>query len=278
MTNDSFKYSFKVTGLERKVVASIIAAAQFDGSTCTYAGAPSFCYQAAGWVIDREGKVTSPETPIDQKDSIRTVLDALKTAGASVEENGTVTFSLQGHNGDTLRNTVNLIWTKQGLLKKALDRQTDIVPASLVEAINAVSIDTLDDFAKVVNEGIEAGTIAGESDLGFDLADQTITFRFSNASLEADEVVAFISLCWQISEQAKQQKFSSTKQKDAENERYALRCYLLKLGFIGEEFKQSRKILLSKLSGSSAFRTIEAQQAAEAKRKASVLTERSENQ
>ena len=41
-----------------------------------------------------------------------------------------------------------------------------------------------------------------------------------------------------------------------DNEKYAFRCFLLRLGFIGEEFKQSRKILLSNLDGSSAFKTV----------------------
>ena len=41
-----------------------------------------------------------------------------------------------------------------------------------------------------------------------------------------------------------------------DNEKYAFRCFLLRLGFIGNEFKQSRKILLSNLDGSSAFKTV----------------------
>lgn len=42
--------------------------------------------------------------------------------------------------------------------------------------------------------------------------------------------------------------------KEVSNEKYAFRCFLLRLGFIGEEFKVDRKLLLEKLSGSSAFR------------------------
>ena len=40
----------------------------------------------------------------------------------------------------------------------------------------------------------------------------------------------------------------------AENEKYAFRCFLLRLGFIGEEYKVERKILLKNLTGSSAFK------------------------
>jgi len=272
MTNDALRYSFKVTGIERKQVASTIA--QALGTEASYAGAPSFSYAAGGWVVDREGTVTTPETSIEEKGAIRPVLDALKNAETLAAGNGTVTFSLSGHTGNTLRNVINLIWSKHSLLKKALDRETDIVPASLVNAINAVPIDTLEDFAKVVNDGIDAGQIEGDSDLDFDLAEKTISFSFSNATLDADEVLAFVTLCWQINEQAKKQKFSSTKQREVENDKYTMRCFLLKLGFVGEAFKTERKVLLARLDGNAAFRTEEARLIAEEKRKQRSLEER----
>jgi len=40
-----------------------------------------------------------------------------------------------------------------------------------------------------------------------------------------------------------------------ENEKYAFRCFLLRLGFIGAEYKIERKILLRNLTGSSAFKS-----------------------
>ena len=51
------------------------------------------------------------------------------------------------------------------------------------------------------------------------------------------------------------QKRITAKEKEVDNEKYAFRCFLLRIGFIGAEFKAERKILLSKLSGSSAFKT-----------------------
>ena len=106
------------------------------------------------------------------------------------------------------------------------------------------------------------------------MADQTIRFSFFNASLNAEEVHAFGILCHQLNEQSKKQKFSSTRQRESTNDRYTFRVWLLKLGFIGDAFKAERRILLSNhhLSGNSAFRTPEAQQAAEDKRKGKVAT------
>jgi len=280
MTNDSLRISFKVTGLERKQVASVIA--DVIGEQTKYAGAPSFNYNIGGWTIDKQGIVTTPEVGIAEEHvTLRMVLDALNNAGAKAEGNLTITLPMAEHTGNTLRNLVNLIWSKQNLIRKALDWQTSIVPESLVKVINDIPIDSLEEFARVVNNAIEAGQIEGDSDLDLDMADKIIRFSFFNASLDAEEVHAFGILCWQLNEQAMKQKFSSIKQKESANERYSMRCYLLKLGFIGEKYKAARKILLARLDGDSAFRTPEAKQVAEAKRKPctpEALAEGSENE
>lgn len=279
MKNDTFSCSLKVTGLERKQIITVIANEFIED--VEYQGAPTFAYRTtSGWMIDRDSVVTSSEIQLKDTDTLRKVLGALKAAGTIAEGDVTVTLSLDGHNGNTLRNAINLIWCKQSLMKKSFDRRADIVPESLVSAINAVPIDTLEEFAEVVNNSIDQGTIVGDSNLDFDLAEQTVSFSFMNATLEYEEVLAFVTFCQKLSEQAKQQKFSSTKQKEAVNDKYAMRCFLLKLGFIGEAYKTERKIILQRLDGNAAFRTFEAQQAAETKRKAKssdAPTEGSEN-
>ena len=58
-----------------------------------------------------------------------------------------------------------------------------------------------------------------------------------------------------LCEMARTQKRITAKEKEVENEKYAFRCFLLRLGFIGEEFKRERKILLRNLEGSSAFKS-----------------------
>ena len=47
----------------------------------------------------------------------------------------------------------------------------------------------------------------------------------------------------------------TAKDKQVDNEKYAMRCFLLRLGFIGEEYKKARAILLRNLDGNSAFRS-----------------------
>lgn len=271
MTDEEFRYSFKTSGLERKQIAKIIAEAL--SIEVVYAGAPSFCYRVADWKIDREGIITTPEMPFKEKDILRKVLDALKTAGVITQGNGTVIFTIDGHTENTLRNVVNLTYSKQSLLKTALDWQSDIVPESLVGAINTTPINSLDDFAKIVNNGIDIGQIQGESNLEFDLAEKTVSFSFFNASLEVNEVFAFITLCRKINEQAKKQKFSSSKQRENPNECYSMRVWLIRLGFVGEDYKTERKVLLSRLDGNAAYKMPEALEAAKKKREQRSLIE-----
>ena len=66
----------------------------------------------------------------------------------------------------------------------------------------------------------------------------------------ANEQSLFMKLC----EMARNQKRVNAAEKTTDNEKYAFRCFLLRLGFIGAEYKAARKILLKNLSGSSAFR------------------------
>jgi len=255
MKKDTFIYSFEVTGLERKQVAAIIAEAL--GEQVKYAGPTSFSYQVGSWTINRNCLVTTPELATIEHELLRKVLDALKNARVLAKGDGTVTFSMDGHNGASLRNVVNLIWSKQNLLKKSFGRQDDILTADFVFAVKDVPIDTAEDFTSVINNARETGKIEGTGDLTFDIVNQTVSFGFLPDTLDCDEVIALITLCHKINEQAKLQKFSSTKQKVTGNDKYSLRVWLIRLGFVGSEYKMDRKILLSKLTGDGAFRIVE---------------------
>lgn len=69
---------------------------------------------------------------------------------------------------------------------------------------------------------------------------------------EPDEVNAYTQLIAVLCKMSKAQKRVTAKATDPENEKYAFSCFLLRLGFIGDEYKASRKILLCRLSGNSA--------------------------
>lgn len=82
----------------------------------------------------------------------------------------------------------------------------------------------------------------------------TVEFRLFNSTLHAGEVRAYLTLCLGMSAAAINAKRASAEPLDNGNDKYAMRCYLLRLGFIGDEFKSVRKHLLKNLDGNAAWR------------------------
>jgi hypothetical protein len=82
----------------------------------------------------------------------------------------------------------------------------------------------------------------------------TVEFRCFNSELHAGKVKAYIQLCLAMAQQALTQKRATAAKKTVENEKYAFRCWLLRLGLIGEEFKTCREHLLKHLDGNAAWK------------------------
>ena len=82
----------------------------------------------------------------------------------------------------------------------------------------------------------------------------TVEFRCFNSELHAGKVKAYIQLCLAMAQQALTQKRATAAKKTVENEKYAFRCWLLRLGLIGEEFKTCREHMLKHLDGNAAWK------------------------
>lgn len=142
------------------------------------------------------------------------VLNAIAAAGFTLEEKTGMAIQTPAMTGDELSRLEALIESKESLLKKA------------------VGTDSL---------------MVGEKDGKLD-------FAWFKTDADPDEIKAYIDLVTALCKMAKEAKRITAKDKPVENEKYAFRCFLLRLGFIGEEFKTSRKILLKNFTGSSAFK------------------------
>jgi len=95
----------------------------------------------------------------------------------------------------------------------------------------------------------------GVDALPVERTETTLKFPWFRFPAESSEVVAYSRFIGALCATAKRQKRVTAKEKEADNEKYTFRCFLLRLGFIGDEYKQVRKILLKNLSGSSAFKS-----------------------
>lgn len=75
--------------------------------------------------------------------------------------------------------------------------------------------------------------------------------------IHCGQLKAYIQICLAMSQLAKDLKFASKKPQQTENEKYAFRCWMLRLGFIGKEFKTARTLLLKNVKGNGAWRNKE---------------------
>ena len=94
----------------------------------------------------------------------------------------------------------------------------------------------------------------GVDDLGIEVKEDRVAFPwFSEADPES--IKAYPHFISALCKMSMDQQRITAKAKDVDNEKYAFRCFLLRLGFIGAEYKAERKVLLKNLSGSSAFKS-----------------------
>jgi hypothetical protein len=82
-----------------------------------------------------------------------------------------------------------------------------------------------------------------------------LRFPWFSAAASPEAIKAYTQLVAALAAMAKEQKRITAKEKTVDNEKYAFRCFLLRLGFIGEEYATARKILLTGLSGNSNFKS-----------------------
>ena len=80
------------------------------------------------------------------------------------------------------------------------------------------------------------------------------TLSCFRAALDVDTVLAYLFLMAKLCDLAKTLRYASPVERTVENQRYAFRCFLLRLGFIGKNYKTERKILLAPLEGNTAFK------------------------
>ena len=89
----------------------------------------------------------------------------------------------------------------------------------------------------------------------YTLTDDRITFAWLHGTITDETATAYATFISKLCEMARTQKRVTAKEKIVDNEKYAFRCFLLRLGMIGNAYKMSRKILLQNLTGSSAFKS-----------------------
>ena len=206
-------------GAERKRLAKTIA--EWLGEDVHYCGAPTFAYEIGRFTVKKDGSLS---------------------------------FS------DLIDSEV-----VERLLEHIYDEGFDIDQSHTEEAVTGVSIQMpLSEFTETALANLEAIVEAKGSLIKKALGTDNLTINRINGRLDfpwfpnytsPEEVKAYMHFISALCEMAKTQKRITAKEKAVDNEKYAFRCFLLRLGFIGDEYKAERKILLRNLTGSSAFKS-----------------------
>ena len=223
------KIHYNITKEQRKKMVEVIGTAL--GTTASYCGAPSFSYRVGAFEITREGSVCfGDEADAAEVECVRT---ALREAGFAAEEESEMTTAE----------------VETAAMTDDEDSLTISLPRTFLTETGRKNLDALlASKGKLIQKAfnIEKAT--------YTLTEETIKFAWFHGKIAEDTVRAYTDFISKLCEMAQKQKCAVAKEKPTENEKYAFRCFLLRLGMIGDAYKTSRRILLQNLTGSSAFK------------------------
>ena len=229
---------YNVTGDKRKELVAVMRDILQEATR--YLGAPSFSFQVGAYVVDKNGTVHCPDDMDEaqitmlirelvhdgfigerigepakpiEQKALETPKKEIVTPTLDSFDRLSVEMPKDGMTPTAMENLRRLVASKATLLKKALD--TDSLP--ITEHTNRIE------------------------------------FGWLRPTDDQTEIAAYYQLVQGLCELARTQKRVLAAERPVESERYAFRCQLLRLGFIGPEFKDSRRVLLRNLAGSSSY-------------------------
>ncbi len=218
--------NYNVTGAERKRL--VAALSNLIGVKAKYLGMPSMAYEVGDFTIDKNGNLELSDKV--NSEEIERVAGHLASEGFIAEEEISATEGKQTADSEEFGLIVSM--PRSNFSEGALENLQALVEAKGELIRHALDVD----------------------DLPIKISKEEVSFPWFEEMPSPEEVQAYTHFISALCEMARNQKRITVKEKEVENEKYAFRCFLLRLGFIGKEYKEERKILLRNLTGSSAFK------------------------
>lgn len=249
--------------------------------------------QGREWKFQKDVSIAGPNdekcelvTPIlnyEDMETLQELVRLLRRAGAKSDATRGcgvhIHIGAKGHTPKTLRNLANIMASHESLLAEALqvdkgrmNRYCKMVNPEFLQEINFQKPNTMAELADIWygSHGANLRRDHHYNDSRYHMLNLHATFTKGTVEfrlfqfdapengrqngLHAGQLKSYIQLCLALSQMAKTVRTASPKPQQNENPKYAMRTWLLRLGFIGEEFATARDILTRKLSGDSAFR------------------------
>lgn len=214
-------------------------------------------------------EIVSPILTYEDLPDLQEVVRQLRHSGAFVNSQCGIHIHVDAsrYTPQTLRNLVNIIASKEDILYKALQidparlRWCKKTNERLLETINRKKPETMEALKDIWYAGSNRGRMEHYNETryhGLNLHSTftkgTVEFRLFNSTTHAGEIKAYIQFCLAVSHQALTQKKASARKTVTDNEKYAFRCWMLRLGLSGDEFKTCRLHFLKHLEGNAAWR------------------------
>ena len=249
--------------------------------------------QGREWKFQRDVSIDGPDgekcemvTPIltyTDMDTLQELVRRLRKAGAKSDYTRGcgvhIHIGAKGHTAQTLRNLANIMASHENLLADALaldhyrmSRYCRTVNPRFIETVNSRKPSTMSELADIWYSANNAtyGRNQHYNDSRYHMLNLHATFTKGTVEfrifqfdaptaerkngLHAGQLKSYIQLCLALSQMAKAVKTASPKPQQNDNPKYAMRTWLLRLGFIGDEFATARDLLTRRLAGDAAFR------------------------
>lgn len=228
-------------------------------------------------------ELVTPILTYSDMETLQELIRQLRHAGAKSDATRGcgvhIHIGANGHTPQTLRNLANIMASHESLIADALDldrgrmnRYCRTVDPRFLEQVNKKKPSTMAQLADIwyTSHGTNYGRSHHYNDSRYHMLNYhatftkgTVEFRLfqfdapangKRNGLHAGQLKSYIQLCLALSQMAKTVRTASPKPQQNENPKYAMRTWLLRLGFIGEEFATARDILTRRLAGDTAFR------------------------
>ena len=193
------------------------------GTAPHYERVPSCAYDIAGYRLDKEGVLHIPEGV--EEETVEDLILQLRECGFQDDAEVTEEVPVQ-------QEKLTIAIPKDSLTDTALENLQKIIANKQTLFQRAFRMDSTE----------------------IEITDEKINFIWFPYTVDGDEIAAYTQFISRLCDMARDAKRVSSKPTETDNDKYAFRCFLLRLGFIGKEYKTARKILLRNLTGNSAFR------------------------
>lgn len=234
---------------DRKALAQRIS--ELLNTPVAYAGAPSFAYRVGDAVtVDRDGNL---EVTGDVPEALRAFLMEqgwMQPDPETPVEGMTVSVAVTDITVVDLKNLTHMLYSKQYLLNRSMGAETLRIPKLLIDRLKEYTPETPEAFTELLDDCRAMDELAG-----FDFRDGRVSMDIPySAEGQPEQWMTYADLLNRMITAAREAQRIAPTLLTPENEKYAMRGWLLRLGYGGSDLKAKRHILLEKLKGYAAFR------------------------